>query len=138
VDELLLAAFAPIERDLRAAGLDGELVGETGETGESGEPRAAVEHSDGYPRGDVIVSGVKLGHVLVDPAQDRAWQVQGLADYVQKLVQEHVRTFGGSPLEWPPCLPSHVHPMAAGVSGGEATWYCPLDSAIAVRIGSHP
>ena len=126
MDELLAAAFAPIARDLRAAGLDAELVCD------------GFAHPDGYPRADVVVSGVKLGQVLVDPCQGSAWQVQGLAAYVQKLVQEHVRTFGGSAVEWPPCLPSHVHPMAAGVSGGEATWYCPRDPAILVRIGSHP
>jgi hypothetical protein len=126
VDEQLVAAFAPIARDLTAAGLEAELVGD------------GVEHRDGYPRADVIVSGVKLGRVLIDPRQAPAWQVQSLADYVQKLVQEHVRTFGGSKVEWPPCLPSHVHPMAAGVLAGEASWYCPLDPAIAVRIGSHP
>jgi hypothetical protein len=126
VDEPLVAAFAPIARDLRAAGLDAELV------------RDGAAHPDGYPRADVVVSGVKLGQVLVDPQQSTAWQVQGLAAYVQKLVQEHMRTFGGSAVEWPPCLPSHVHPMAAGVSTGEPTWYCPRDPAIVVRIGSHP
>jgi len=125
VDELLVAAFEPVMRDLRAAGLEGELADDS--TG----------LLDGFLRAGLIISGIKLGGLLIDPEQDAAWRVQALADFVQRLVQENVRT-GGRTIEWPPCLPSHVHPMAAGVFGGVAKWYCPRDPGVAVAIGSHP
>ena len=126
MDELLAAAFEPVARDLRAAGLEAELT----------EDSTGLR--DEFLRADLIVSGVKLGHVLVDPHQDAARRVHALADFVQDLVQENIRSFGGRTVEWPACLPSHAHPMTAGVIDGVATWYCPRDPAIAVEVGSHP
>ncbi len=125
MDELLVSAFEPVARDLRAAGLECELVEDS-----SGLP-------DGLLRGDLVVSGVKLGHVHLDPALEMARRIQTLADFVQDLVLENVRNSGRT-IEWPPCLPSHVHPMSAGEFGGVARWYCPLDPSIAVNIGAHP
>jgi hypothetical protein len=126
VDELLVAAFEPVARDLRAAGLDYELAEDS--TG----------HRGGFPRCDLIVSGVKLGHLHIDPEQELSAATRMLADFTQDLVLENVRSSGGRTIEWPPCLPSHTHPMSAGLLDGVAKWHCPLDPTIAVPIGSHP
>ena len=123
VDGMLLDAFAPVARDLRAAGLDCQLTDDT-----SGEPGIGAE---------LIVSGVKLGRLALEASVFEPARVAGLAVQAQELVQANLGSFG-KPVEWPSCLPSHVHSMAVAMGADAALWVCPLDASISVPIGSHP
>lgn len=127
VDESLVEAFEPVARDLRAAGLDCQL---------------ADDHSGSDPRlgatAELIVSGVKVGLLTLGAAiLDTDSRTLYLAAQTQRLVQANLG-ISGRVIEWPPCVPSHGHPMMATRGRRAPLWTCPLDGSISVAIGAHP
>ncbi|MEY9887199.1 lipoprotein-anchoring transpeptidase ErfK/SrfK [Catenulispora sp. MAP12-49] len=127
MDVSLLEAFEPVAHDLRAAGLDCQLA----EDPNPGEPAAGATAV-------LIVSGVKVGRLTLGASVlDTASRTLYLAAQTQRLVQGNL-SIGGRVIEWPPCLPSHAHPMMATRGQRAPLWTCPLGGDVSVPIGRHP
>ena len=126
VDESLLEAFAPVAHDLRAAGLDCQLA-EDPNPGASAAGATAV----------LVVSGVKVGRLTLGASVlDTGSRTLYLAAQTQRLVQANL-AIGDRVIEWPPCVPSHGHPMMATRGQRAPLWTCPLGGSVSVPIGAH-
>jgi hypothetical protein len=126
VDPLLLEAFQPIARDLRAAGLKAKLRMESGIT-TTYSLTAALD-----------VNGERLGFVEVLHDVSQEAQVESLAEQVQNLVLEFVR-IGPESVVWPRCRSGHPHPMIIerlyDWPRPQPCWQCPFDRTYRVPIG---
>jgi len=98
-------------------------------------PPVLAQLNTGTTGGLLSVAGRRLGLIgaeLLSSADDQAAM---LADQTQDLVNEEL---GPAGVTWPRCPRHSHHPMvvvSTGAAGETASWACPADRSIQVRIG---
>ncbi|MBS2964558.1 hypothetical protein KGA66_15995 [Actinocrinis puniceicyclus] len=125
MDDPLDEAFRPVAKDLAACGMSAALSLADPSLGVSGSRTAWL-----------LLNGARIGLVAAVLGDAAGWQTGVVANQVQDLIHDNVRSPDGQVVTWPRCLiTGHRHPMTALAES--SVWVCPSDETVSIAIGDY-